>query len=55
MPKPKKGESKKKYINRAIPIFMEEGYGLKESIGRANGFYKYYSGKQKNGGKKRRK
>lgn len=53
MPLPHKGESQKKYVNRAIQEFMDEGYGIKEALGRAYGFYKHYSGKWKKKKKKK--
>lgn len=47
MPKPNPGESKSKYISRAIEYFMDEGYSQKEAAGRAYGFWKTYGGKGK--------
>lgn len=56
MPKPKKTESKKDYIARAIPMMIHEGRPLKEAQGRAFGFWDTYRGKKKkkamNSGKK---
>jgi len=51
MPKPRKGESKRDYISRAIPAMIHEGYKLKEAQGRVFGFWDTYSGK----GKKKKK
>ncbi len=54
MPFPIKGESKKKYISRAIKYFVDdEGYSQKQAIGRAYGFWDTYGHGKK--GKKRGK
>ena len=52
MPYPQKGESRKDYVNRAMPLFKDEGYSQEEAIGRAYGFYKHYTKKGKTKKKK---
>lgn len=48
MPKPKKGESREKYLQRAIPeMIKNEGVSQHYATGKAIGMYKYYSKKQK--------
>jgi len=55
MPKPRKGETQKEYIPRAIRYFIrEEHLPQKEAVGRAFGFWRYYR-KKKNRRKNKRK
>ena len=42
MPKPKKNETKKEFVNRSVDIFLKEGYPIKEALGRAYGFWDTY-------------
>jgi hypothetical protein len=49
MPYPEKGEKQSDFIARAIKTFMSEGYGQKEAVGRAYGFWSNYSGPKKKG------
>jgi len=46
MPRPQKGETKKRFIARAIKVFLKEGYSLKRAQGRAYGFWKTYKSKK---------
>lgn len=46
MPLPKKGETKKQFILRAIKVFKQEGFSQKVAIGRAHGFWKTYKSKK---------
>ncbi len=40
MPNVKKGESRNKYVSRAIPMMMkEEGLSQKQAVGKAEGMY----------------
>lgn len=39
MPKVRKGESRNKYVARAIPIIMKEGLTQKQAVGKAEGMY----------------
>jgi len=51
LPKPLKGESKQKYINRAIPFMIrKEGLTRDEAAGKAYGLWDYF--KKKKGGRK---
>jgi len=51
MPKPRKGESKSKYISRAVRYMMDqEGLSQKHALGKAYGMWKQHL---KNKGKKR--
>ena len=52
MPKPSKGESKKDYVSRCIPIVIGEGKPPKEAAGKCYGMYDYYKKKKKKGKKK---
>jgi hypothetical protein len=52
MPTVKKGEKKKNYISRCIPIVMGEGKPQKEAIGKCYGLYDYFKKKKKKKGKK---
>lgn len=54
MPKPKPNESKEEYISRAIETFKKEGFEQKEAIGRAYGFWDYYSKKNKKNTKEKK-
>ena len=45
MPKPKKGESKKKYVARCIPEVIGEGKPPKEAAGKCYGMYDFYKRK----------
>lgn len=48
MPKPLPGESKNKYINRAIEYFVhQEGRSPNEAVGRAEGFWRSYGHNKK--------
>jgi len=40
MPKPKKGEPKKKYVARAIPEMIEEGLKPNQAAGKAFGWWR---------------
>lgn len=51
MPKPKKGESKKKYVARCIPEVIGEGKPPKEAAGKCYGMYDFYKRKKKKGKK----
>lgn len=55
MPRPIKGESKDKYIKRAIPIFQSEGYSHEAAVGRAYGFWDTYGGGKKHAKKDKKK
>jgi len=52
MPRPRKGETRKQYLKRAIPEFRKEGYTEKQAVGRAEGFYDTY---HKKGTKRKRR
>ena len=52
MPRPRKGENKKDYISRAIPMLIHEGLELKAAQGKAFGMWKTYSGNQRKSKKK---
>lgn len=47
MPRPKKGESRNKFVARAIPILMDEGLSQKAAVGKAEGMYTHYKNKSK--------
>jgi hypothetical protein len=47
MPKPKKGESKKSYISRCIPMVIGEGKPPKEAAGKCYGMFDFYKKKKK--------
>lgn len=47
MPKPSKGESKKDYVSRCIPIVIGEGKPPKEAAGKCYGMYDFYKKKSK--------
>jgi len=51
MPKPRRNETRKHYLKRAIPAFRKEGYTERQSVGRAEGFYDTYKKKKKRRGK----
>lgn len=40
MPKMKKGESKKAYVNRCIPLVKKEGKTQKQAVGKCMGMSK---------------
>ena len=42
MPKPKKGESKKSYISRCIPVVISEGRTMDQAAGKCHGMWKNY-------------
>jgi len=46
MPKPSKGEKKKDYISRCIPIVIGEGKPPKEAAGKCYGMYNFYKKKK---------
>lgn len=48
MPAPRKRESLKHYLDRAIPAMMKEGLTQKQAVGKAEG---WYHGKKKSGKK----
>lgn len=47
MPRPRKGESRQKFVSRAIPILKEEGLDNKAAAGKAYGMYDHYKKKRK--------
>jgi len=47
MPKPSKGESKKDYVSRCIPMVIGEGKPPKEAAGKCYGMYDFYKKKSK--------
>ncbi len=42
MPYPKPTETKPSYIHRAVPVFLEEGYPLKQAVAMAHNYWKRY-------------
>lgn len=49
MPTPKKGESRNKFIARAIPIIIKEGKSKEQAIGKAEGMYSNWLKKRRKG------
>jgi hypothetical protein len=47
MPKPRKNESRSKYVSRAIPQIMAEGLTQKQAAGKAEGLFDFYKSKKK--------
>ena len=47
MPIPRKGETRSKYVSRAIKQIMAEGLTQKQAVGKAEGMFDHYSKKKK--------
>lgn len=43
MPMPTKGQSRNKYLNKAIPMMMKEGLTQKQAVGKAEGMFTHYT------------
>ena len=49
MPAPRKGETLKHYLGRAIPVMMKEGLTQKQAVGKAYGWHKNKQSQRKKG------
>jgi hypothetical protein len=47
MPKVKKGETRNRYVSRAIPQIMKEGLSQRQAVGKAEGMYTAQKKKKK--------